>query len=68
MNTPKNPGKKNGTAKPAEDRFNEDDELDDDKTEEPFAEGDDDDYDLPLDEIGGFDEFSTGSYDDDDDY
>lgn len=64
MGTPKKPVKKT-IAKPTE----EDDdinELEDESTsKKKFVEEDDDDFDLPIDDIGGFDEIG---FDDDDDF
>ncbi|TKB97818.1 hypothetical protein [Pedobacter cryophilus] len=64
MGTPKKPVKK-PIAKPTD----EDDDINELEDESPskkkFVDEDDDDFDLPIDDIGGFDEIG---FDDDDDF
>ena len=63
MGTPKKPVKK-PISKPIDDE-DDDDFADDSTSKKKIVDDEDDDFDLPLDDIGGFDEIG---FDDDDDF
>jgi hypothetical protein len=59
MKTPKKP------VKPASEKFSDEEEELQDSPSKKFVEEDEDDFDLPLDDLGSVDGFSD--FDDDDD-
>ena len=65
MKTPKKSDKKTSPTKPADAKKNIPKSVDT-KAKSRFTDDDDDDFDEPLDEIGGLDDYNID--DDDDDY
>jgi hypothetical protein len=69
MKTPKKTGKASAAKKPSDKVIPKEGAQEDAKPVSRFSDDEEDDYDLPLEEIEGFDDYSGGgSYDDDDDY
>jgi len=65
MGTPKKPAKKQPISKATDAKESADEELDPKPKKKIVDDDDDEDFDVPLDELGGYESFD---YEDEDDY